>query len=420
MDIAFWHGFLVLSLLAAVFLLWPTIFVKKEKKSELLSDAQGIANQEVFEEHIKDLEDTHHRGEIEPAELAVLKQDLENTLISDSAAVKISEKPIIASFKSRLPVIALVFALPLAALALYQIAGADTDWEIYQIAKQRAHTSELEARNHHSEKLITMLQNRLESKPLNSQNWYLLASVASELGDYDEAVRAYRRVLEIEPNAPQVMAELAQALFLRAGNTITPEVSRNTQMALQINPSMPTALGLAGIEAYQSGAYETAIEHWSLAVKQLDPQSPASVALSGGIARAQAALENAGTETKSKKKASAGPVLKVSVSYDKSLVTAKPEDHVFVYARAWQGPKMPLAIRKLKVSDLPIRIELNKSMAMAPGMDLGSFPQVELVARITGSGSAIPQSGDWQVSSGAIIVAEQVDTVSLKISEQIP
>ncbi len=419
MEFAFWHGYLALSLLAAVFLLWPTIFVKKDKKRELLDDAQGEANQDVYQQHLKDLEDTHHRGEIEPAEFAELRQDLEKTLVSDNEAVQFSERPIIASFRSRLPVIALVFALPLFALALYQFVGAKADWEIYQLAKKRAHTAELAERNPLSEELIGVLQNRLKRKPLNSQNWYLLASVATELGDHDEAVRAYRRVLEIEPNAPQVMAELAQALFMRAGNTITPEVSRNTQMALQINPRMPTALGLAGIEAFQSGAYETAIEHWSLAVKQLDPNSPASVALSSGIARAQAALDKTGNSTNNKKESS-GPVLKVSVSYDKSLVKAKQEDQVFVYARAWQGPKMPLAIRKLKVSDLPIRIELDNSMAMAPGMDLASFPQVELVARITGSGSAIPQSGDWQVSAGPIIVADQAETVSLKIAEQIP
>jgi len=418
-EIAFWHGFLVLSLLAAGFVLWPTIFVKREKKSELLSDARGKANQDVYKDHLRDLEDTHARGEIEAAELKLLQRDLEKTLIAESAADSGSEKPIIASFRSRLPVIALVVALPLLALLVYELVGARVDWKIYNLAKERAHSTNVEQHNALSEQLISLLQDRLKGHPHNSQSWYLLASVASDMGDYDEAVRAYRRVLELEPNAPQVMAELAQALFLRAGNTITPEVSRNTQMALQLNPRMPTALGLAGIEAFQEGAYETAIEHWRLAVSQLDPESQASRALTSGIERAQEAMEKSGGDSK-KQEAAAGPVIKVSVSFDEKLVSADPEDQVFVYARAWQGPKMPLAIRKLKVADLPIQIELDQSMSMAPGMDLASFPQVELVARITGSGSAIPQSGDWQVAVGPIIVAEQNSTVSLKIAEQIP
>jgi len=396
--------------------------VRREKKRELLADAQGEANQDVFRDHIKDLEETHSRGEIEPSELAALKVDLEQTLIAESEALATgSERPIIASFKSRILVICLVIALPLGALLVYGMVGGKADWEIYQLALQRGHADAVEERNRLSEELIGRLQDRLKSKPGNSQNWYLLATVASELSDFDEAVRAYRRVLEIESNAPQVMAELAQALFLRAGNTITPEVSENTQMALQLNPRMPTALGLAGIEAFQSGAYQTAIEHWSLAVSQLDPASPASVALSSGIASAQAALTKSGGAKKSaSKKSVEGPNIKVSVSFDEGSVTAKPDDQVFIYARAWQGAKMPLAIRKITVADLPIRVVLDKSTAMAPGMDLGSFPQVEIVARITGSGSAIPQSGDWQASAGPIIVAEQSGTVALKITEQIP
>lgn len=424
MEIAFWQGFLALSLLASVFIVWPTVFIRREKKRELLNGAQEEANHDVYKEHIKELEETHSRGEIEASQLDALVKDLEKTFIAESEANDANfDKPIIANFKSRLPVIGLAVALPLIAFVIYSFVGAKTDWDIYNMAITRAHASETSEHLVLTEELIAVLQDRLESKPGNSQNWYLLATVASDVGDYDEAVRAYRRVLEIEPSAPQVMAELAQALFLRAGNSITPEVSKNTQLALQLNPRMPTALGLAGIEAFQSGAYQQAIDHWQLAISQLDPSSPASVALTSGIARAQLALEKSNGDDKSsdkKKQEAKGPSIKVSVSYDNNVVTANPDDQVFIYARAWQGPKMPLAIRKLKVSDLPIRIELNNSMSMAPGMDLASFPQVEVVARITGSGSAIPQSGDWQAAKGPIILVDHSGTVSLTISEQIP
>ncbi|WP_339068304.1 c-type cytochrome biogenesis protein CcmI [Teredinibacter turnerae] len=422
MEIAFWQGFLALSALAAVFILWPTVFVRREKKKELLQDARADVNQDVFLEHVKDLEETHSRGEIGESELEELKVDLERTLVADNESIAIdSDKPIIASFRSRLPVLALVLAVPLLALGIYSMVGAKTDWEIYRLAMVRVNSGSIEEANAIGEELIGELQDRLESRPDNSQNWYLLGAVAGELGDYDEAVRAYRRVLELEPNAPQVIAELAQALFMRAGNTITPEVSKNTQLALQLNPNMPTALGLAGVEAFQSGAYQEAIDHWSLAVKQLDPASAASKALTSGIARAQVALEKSGGKArKSGKAAVVDPKITVSVSFDDNVVSPSPEDQVFIYARAWQGPKMPLAIKKLTVADLPIQIVLDKSAAMAPGMDLSSFPQVEIVARITGSGSAIPQSGDWQASEGPIIVAEQKNAVVLKISEQIP
>ncbi|WP_188151555.1 c-type cytochrome biogenesis protein CcmI [Teredinibacter waterburyi] len=426
MDIPFWQGFLVLCALAALFILWPVLVVKRNQKQSLLSDVQGEANETLYEEHLKELEATHVRGEIDSKELANLRRDLERTMTADSAANTLPERPVVSSIRSRFPVIGLVVALPIVALIMYQMLGAGPDWSIYKLARERVQLDEPKAQLAATENLIRKLQERVSDRPGNAQNWYLLATVASDLGEYHEAVRALRRVLELEPNAPQVMAELAQALYLAAGNTVTPEVSRNTQMALQLNPNMPTALGLAGIEAFQSGAYQSAIDHWSLAVSQLDPKSSASQALTGGILRAQMAMEKSGvssakTAKSTKSKAEAPKVsVSVAVSFDDSIVNAKPEDLVFVYARAWQGPKMPLAIRKLTVADLPVKIVLDETMSMAPGMDLKSFPQIEVVARIAISGSAIPESGDWQASIGPVILADKPGTLSLKISEQIP
>ena len=89
----------------------------------------------------------------------------------------------------------------------------------------------------------------------------------------------------------------------------------------------------------------------------------------------------------------------VEVTIDVSLAdelkaSAKAGDIVFIYAQALSGPKMPLAIERKKVSDLPLTITLNDAMAMMPTMKLSSFPQVKLLARISTSGNAMQQPGD--------------------------
>src|SRR5690606_2165340 len=91
-----------------------------------------------------------------------------------------------------------------------------------------------------------------------------------------------------------IMAELAQAIFLQAGNRITPEVRENTEKALAINPDMPTALGLAGIDKFQQGYFQQAINYWSHAVDILGAEAPGAQALISGIARAQAELATNG------------------------------------------------------------------------------------------------------------------------------
>ncbi len=422
----FWQGFLGLSGLAAVFLLWPTFFSQHRLRSYFGDDERGEANTVVFRDHLKDLEETHSRGEIEVVEFQTLKIDLEKTLVSENAEFRSeSELPIVASFRSRLPVIALSVLLPLIALVIYFQIGAYSDWNIYLQSQQLMLEQDPEPEQKKRVQLIENLQSRLESKPDNAQNWYLLAVTATQNGDYEESVRAYRTVLNLQPNSPRIMAELAQALFLRAGNTITPEIREFARQALEQDANMPTALGLAGIDAFQSGRYEEAIRYWQKAVTLLDPRSSGSQVFSNGIASAKAALaQQEPNANGTDKGAGSSASVKVEVSLSKKLFKlAEPpsdSDVVFVYARAWQGPKMPLAIQKITVADLPLKVRLDDSMSMAQGMDLTSFPQVELVARISKNGSAIPQSGDWQATAGPIILADQSKAVSLVIEEQLP
>lgn len=93
---------------------------------------------------------------------------------------------------------------------------------------------------------------------------------------------------------------------------------------------------------------------------------------------------------------------------------------LFVYARAWQGPKMPLAIQKLSASQLPLAVTLDESMAMAPGMTIKSFPELELVARISKTGSPTAQTGDWQGSVGPVKLDALEGVQQIVISEQLP
>ncbi|WP_086932272.1 c-type cytochrome biogenesis protein CcmI [Agarilytica rhodophyticola] len=417
----FWQVYILINILAAIFIVWPAIFVAKKYKKDLRANARTETNTEVFEGHFAELEQTYNRGEISEAEMTGLKRDLEKTLIEENhMALDDSERPVVSSFKSRIPVLSLVLALPILSLILYSSLGSKKDWEIYQLAINRGGETP-EVSKERANELILALQDRVNEKPENAQNWYLLATVSIEQGIYEEGVRAFREVLNIQPNAPKVQAELAQALFLRAGNTITPEVREHTKAALAAAPNMPTALGLAGIDAYQTGNYKNAMDFWQRALVQLDPQSAAARALTGGIARAKLALDKTGdTQQVAQNTETTAPALHVKVSVDKQNVQVSDDDFVFVYARAWQGPRMPLAIQKVKVSDLPLEVKLDQSMSMTQGMDLASFPQVEVVARISSTGSAISQPGDWQAAFGPVIVASQNTPIDLKISEKIP
>jgi len=93
---------------------------------------------------------------------------------------------------------------------------------------------------------------------------------------------------------------------------------------------------------------------------------------------------------------------------------------VFVYARAWQGARVPLAIKRFTVNELPSQISLDSSNAMAPGKDITSAKKLELIVRVSKSGEASPQSGDWFATSGPISLETQTKPVLLHVTEQLP
>jgi cytochrome c-type biogenesis protein CcmH len=79
-----------------------------------------------------------------------------------------------------------------------------------------------------------------------------------------------------------------------------------------------------------------------------------------------------------------------------------PTDTVYIFARAAEGSKMPLAIIRKQVQDLPTPFSLDDSMAMAPNFALSNFSSIVIGARVSKSGSAAPQSGDLEGLSPAV------------------
>jgi cytochrome c-type biogenesis protein CcmH len=95
-----------------------------------------------------------------------------------------------------------------------------------------------------------------------------------------------------------------------------------------------------------------------------------------------------------------------------------PTDTVYIFARAAEGPRMPLAILRKEARELPIAFTLDDSMAMTPNFALSKFPAVVVGARVSKSGNATPQSGDLEGLSPAVKVG--MTGVSVVIDRALP
>ena len=421
-----WVVFLLMLLLGSVFFIIPLLHSRRATNTKI-ADApdQSVIQENVrlFREQLAELEQQKNNQRISQDEFASLKLELERNLLQTSQGLtNLSSTQQATSSKLIFVLVFVLFAAGV--LGLYKHLGANDDLQIVQAYNQKQQSdyqAMLDGKpldTTQADMLIPMLEARLQETPENLHYWFLLARLASEKNDYAKAASAYEEVLKVDTTSGMVKAELAQAIFLRDKNQITDRVGQLAQEALDQDPNNATALGLTGIYQFSRKQYLEAIKTWQKAVNLLGANSESGIGLSSGINRAKEfyLAEGGSQEVLDKLFVSRKINLQVSLGVG---VTAKPDQLVYVYARAWQGAKMPLAINRVQVSQLPLTITLDESMAMSPQFTLANASQIEVVARISEDGSATAKPGDWQVSQGPIDINQLPESINLVIEKRM-
>lgn len=420
-----WIGAVLLSLMALGFIFWPLIRYGKQpngQPGEVVADRLA-ENVRLFHEHIAELELQLAAGRIDQAQFNQLKVEQERSLLDDEADIRAAQqnRTMGAGFKT-LSVIALLVVA--ASWALYQQLGRSADVEIRlaQELKKELDDSDYQAGRTpdtaRARELVRLIEARLADDPEQLQYWFFLARMQMDLNNFSQAVSSYEQVLQRDAGSSMVMAELAQAMFLRDGNKISEPIMNLVGKVLKAEPDNTMALGLAGINAFGKKDYVNAIKYWEHTVRLTGQDSPGSQALMSGIEHAATLYFAEGGTEASLAAARAGRQLVINISLADG-VKADPEQIVFVYARTWQGAKMPLAITRVTVSELPKRVTLTEEMAMTPAMSLGSVDNVELVARISQDGTATAKAGDWQGSLGPVDMTSVPADLNITIDQQV-
>lgn len=275
------------------------------------------------------------------------------------------------------------------------------------------------------EEMVARLAKRLESQPNDAEGWYMLGRSYMSMGQYQEAVQALAKARQLLPANPQILLRYADALTMLRNGRISGEPFEMIKQALQLSPNDPTGLWLAGMGYEEQGDHQQAIDHWQRLLPLLKDQ-PSIQRINEMIAQARQALgqpataQTMPTPPVTTNVAQQASGIKVHISLDPTVLDkVARDDTVFIFARAEQGPPMPLAVVRKRVRDLPLDVVLNDSMAMMPSMKISSFDRIRVEARISRSGQAKAQPGDWQ-SNSASVANTTADVIQLKISQQVP
>ncbi len=260
--------------------------------------------------------------------------------------------------------------------------------------------------------MVDGLVAKLKKDPSNVEGWGMLARTYAALERFDEAVTTYRKALSMRPDDADLLADFADALAMVQGRKLDGEPAQAVAKALKIDPNNFKALSLAGTIAFEKQNFKEAADHWQRAVGRAPADNPALAqqvrsALAEARQRAGLPPEAEASQAASPAAASGAHVTGTVTLADALKAQVSPEDTVFIFARAANGPKMPLAIVRKQVKDLPYTFSLDDSQAMSPQMKLSGFPEVIVGARVSRSGQAMPQAGDFAGQSAPVKVGSE-------------
>jgi cytochrome c-type biogenesis protein CcmH len=374
------------------------------------------ANAAAYRTRLAELEAEREAGVVAPADFEALKSELDARLLADARGEEAAAPP--PQPRRWLPVLLLTLLLAVFAGGGYVLSDswrAQQQLQAYAVAGDQVSG------------MVQQLVDHLQQQPDDPQGWAMLGRSYFVMQRYGEAAKAYA-----EANAraaspdPDWLAGQGEALAFARERDLQGTPAQLFEQALQIDPDFGKALWYAGLAAAQGGDAATARAHWSKLVAQADlPEQMRQVVQAqlqklNGPAEAAAPALAAGAAPARPAAAGSGTTLDLQVSLAPELASKVPAGAVlFVFAKAEQGPPMPLAVQRLPGQQLPAEIHLDDSMAMAPSLTLSSFDRYVVTARLSGGGGAQAQSGDLE-GSVHVARADAGKPVQLKIDRVIP
>jgi len=387
----FWLAGAALAAVVLGLVLRPLIF--RGSKSSV---SRPEANLSIYRDQLRELDADLAAGTLAQADYERARREIEARLLED---VALAPEPAPARC-GRALVAAIAVAIPAAALGVYLLVGSPGALSLQ--SEHQMNAQQLEA-------MVERLAARLRENPDDVEGWKLLGRSYGALGRFPEAVDAYVKAATRAPRDAQILADLADVLAMSRGQRLQGEPEKLVLRALELDPQNLKALALAGTAAFERKDFAAAVRYWQRMLPLVAAGSEDARSIQASIAEAQSFL---------KPGAASVAALKGSVRLAPELkAKASPDDTVFIFARAAQGPPMPLAVKRAKVRELPLEFALDDSMAMAPGMQLSGFPRVIVGARVSKSGSATPQPGDLQGASPA--VANDASSVTVVIDSVV-
>ena len=404
-----WAGGMSLVVLVALYLTF-----RRSVGRDLATDTRNAENLSIYQQQLLELEEALSSGQLDGARYQEQRVELDRKLLGDVA--EDAEQSGL-EMPSTPWTIAFLLIVPIFAALLYSQLGGHSQLRVQSMMMELGAMPEGDARDQAALRLVEALEDQAKRADPDGAYRYLLANYYMQNNRFAGAAALFEELASEHPADPDIAGQYATALYMAAGRVFNSSVQGAVDRALSLDPHQPRLLGILGMDSFRRGDYPRAAEYWQRLLSGLPQDAEDAAIIREALEMAQQrmagtasiASSNAGSDAEE-----AAVRIVVDVSLSEELVPA-PKSTVFVFARAAGGPPMPLAVARFPVEELPRQVVLDDSMAMTPTMRLSQFPKVEVIARVSASGTATASPGDYQGDGGVIEQGPAEPSTTLQI-----
>ena len=414
----FWIVAVILVMAALLFVLPPLL---RQSNDDSQTGRRAALNVSIYQDQLAETQRDLDNDVLSQDQYEQSRSEIEKRVLEDVGDDYDAEAVARTSNAAKISAIVIGVLLPILSLSLYGLLGtpeglAPDEYQPPAVSQQQ--------QSDQIKQMVAGLAARLEDEPNNAEGWKMLGRSYLVLERYAEARKAFEQAVKLMPDDAQVLVDLADTIAMTSGQSLAGRPMELIEHALRIEPQNEKALWLAGTAAYDSKDYRKALEYWQRLYAMQQPGTEGAKAMESNIAEVQTLL---GEPVTTPAVTTAGPTQAVTagkVSGELRLATAlqdrvSPQDSVFIFAQAPDGPRMPLAVLRSTAARLPLQFTLDDSLAMMPEMSLSHFAEVVITARISKSGSASAQSGDLQGKTG-VVSSDNSEGIQVVIDQVVP
>jgi len=413
METLFWV--IVAAMTGLALLMIVPALLKQENTENSVLDEENIA---IARQRLVELKAQLVSGALTDIQYQEQYSELEAALNDD---LDLSKKDIQDNKSGKWMIFPIFLGVPVLAASLYMALGNFDAIEKVNtgqtVVQQNSKVPDVNA-------MVAGLAERLKQQPDDPEGWLMLGRSYKYMQQYDKAAEAFAQAHRLMGDQTDLLLQYADSLAMAQKGSLKGKATELVLKAVKQSPDNQTALWLAGMAKAEVGDYAQALQYWQKLQKMFPPESKSYQEVTNLITQIQdqqpglQAEKTALTDDENRKIGKPAE-LQVKVNLSQQLKDkVSPEDTVFIYAQAMNGPKMPLAIVKEQVKNLPLTVALSDQQAMTPMMKLSSFEQVKIIARVSKSGSAIPQPGDL-IGSISPVSSTETKLVEIEISREI-